>query len=115
MIVQTVGGVFLVGWSDSWCCLVIVQTVGGVFLVGGRASWCWLVIVQTVGGVFLVDGSASWFRPHISRRIQTGGRGAKDQCGGAVVLANQSSQDNRRDGISLNINYLDSPTGLQKH
>ena len=50
--------------------------------------------------------------------IQTdpdGGQGAKDQCGGAVVLANQSSQDKRHDVIALNINYLDSPTGLQKH
>ena len=39
--------------GGSWCWLVIVQTVGGVFLVGWSASWCWCVI-GSGGGRFLV-------------------------------------------------------------
>ena len=39
--------------GGSWCGWVIVQTVGGVFLVGWSASWCWCVI-GSGGGRFLV-------------------------------------------------------------
>ena len=39
------------------------------------------------------------------------GQGATYHCGGAVVLANQSSQDRPHKCIALNINYLFSPLG----
>lgn len=42
---------------------------------------------------------------------KAGGQGAKYQCGGAVVLANQNSQDRPHKCIALNINYLFSPLG----
>jgi hypothetical protein len=37
--------------------------------------------------------------------------GEANQCGGAVFLANQSSQDRPHKCIALNINYLISPLG----
>lgn len=55
-------------------------------------------------------------RPNICGHLRkhSGGRPAIAE-GRMPFRENQSSQDNRHDGIALNINYLESPTGLQKH